>query len=157
MDAASIHDAFAIEQFKVRSYEDSVFFHGFVTDLFAVLGLDLNAINFVFLKDLTKLLKIPINDKTVCLPHGSSQLIINYQLKIVGNSRSPKAISISFFFLTTFIKVLLLATFSLFYVNSLFFPFLSFRFLIVFKITIIISRYHHFRIIEGFHIFVEWW
>lgn len=157
MDAASIHDAFAIEQFKVGSYEHSVFFHGFVTDLFAVLGLDLDAINLVFLKDLTKLLKIPINDKTVGLPHGSSQLVIDNQLKIVGNSRSPKAISISFFFITSFIKVLLLATFSLFNVNPLFFSFLRFRFLLVFKITIIISRYHHFRIIECFHIFVEWW
>ena len=72
VDAASIHDTFAIKQFEIRSDKDTVFFHGFVADLFAVLRLNLDAINLVILQDFAKLLKISINDETVRLPHGSS-------------------------------------------------------------------------------------
>ena len=72
MDAASIHDALAIEQFEIWSDEDTVFFHGFVADLFAVLGLDLDAINLIFLKGFAKFLEISVDDKTVGLPHRSS-------------------------------------------------------------------------------------
>jgi len=69
VDAASIHDAFPVEQFEVRGYENSVFFHRFVADLFTVLGLDLNAINSGFLKDFTKFLEVSVDDKAMCLPH----------------------------------------------------------------------------------------
>jgi len=72
VDAASIHDTFAVEQFKVGSDEDSVFFHGFVANCFAVLGLDLDAINLVFLKDFAEFLEISVDNKTVGLPHRSS-------------------------------------------------------------------------------------
>lgn len=159
MHAAPVHHAFSIEQFEVRSYENSVFFQGFAADCFAVLGVDLDAINVVVLEDFAKFLEISVNDESVCLPHWSSQLIIDDQLKVVRNSWSTKAISIGLvvFLVSTLIKVLFLSTFSWLHVNSLFFSLARFLFFVGFEITVVISRYHDFRVVQSFDVFVEGW
>lgn len=125
MYAASVHDAFAIEELQVGGDEDSVFLHCFVADVLTVLRVYLDAIDFVILKDFAQFLKVAIHDETVRLPHRSSELVVCDQLKVVSDSRSSKGISVSltlsFFVVTTFVKVLFLTAFSLFDVNSLFF------------------------------------
>jgi len=69
VNAASVHDALAVEKFQIGRDKDSIFFEGSVTNVFAVLDIGDVTVNIVFFEQLTKFVEVAINNKAMSLPH----------------------------------------------------------------------------------------